>query len=87
MRSKGKITTWNDEKRFGYITPASGDKPIFVHISAFSNRNRRPELNQRVTYAATTDKQGRPCAINVTLAGDRLSQMPKLTTGSLPVMT
>ena len=87
MRTKGKLTTWNDEKGFGYITPIVGGKPVFVHITAFSNRNRRPELNQLVTYAMSTDKQGRPCASNATLAGDRLSQTPKPATGSLPVMT
>jgi uncharacterized membrane protein YsdA (DUF1294 family)/cold shock CspA family protein len=87
MRTKGKLTTWNDEKGFGYITPNSGGKPIFVHITAFANRNRRPELNQLVTYALSSDEQGRPRAINATLSRDRLSQTPKLTTGSLPIMT
>ena len=87
MRRKGKLTTWNDEKGFGYITPIAGGKPIFVHITAFGNHNRRPELNQLVTYALSTDKQGRPCASKATLAGDRLLQTPKPTTGSLPVMT
>ena len=84
MHRKGKITSWNDEKGFGYITPASGGKPVFVHITAFARRNRRPALNQPVTYALSTDKQGRPCAINVTLTG---AQKPKLSTASLPIMT
>jgi uncharacterized membrane protein YsdA (DUF1294 family)/cold shock CspA family protein len=86
MRTKGKLTTWNDEKAFGYITPNTGGKPVFVHITAFGNRNRRPELNQLVTYALYTDKQGRPCAINATLAGDRLSSTPEKTTGLLSII-
>ena len=72
MRTKGNIASWNDDKGYGFITPLSGGKRIFVHVSAFSNRNRRPKLNGVVTYSVSTDKQGRPCAANATLAGDTL---------------
>ncbi|MCU7877637.1 MAG: cold shock and DUF1294 domain-containing protein [Candidatus Thiodiazotropha sp. (ex Lucinoma borealis)] len=82
MRTKGKITAWNDNKGFGFITPDTGGKQIFVHIKAFSNRNRRPKINQLITYALSTDKQGRPCAIK---AGDRLPQKTKQKKGSLSV--
>ncbi|MCM8857186.1 MAG: cold shock and DUF1294 domain-containing protein [Candidatus Thiodiazotropha sp.] len=85
MRTKGKITSWNDNKGFGFITPNTGGKQIFVHIKAFSNRNRRPEINQLITYALSTDKQGRPCAVKATLAGDRLPQKTKQKKGSLSV--
>ncbi|MCU7886066.1 MAG: cold shock and DUF1294 domain-containing protein [Candidatus Thiodiazotropha sp. (ex Lucinoma annulata)] len=85
MRTKGKITSWNDKKGFGFITPNTGGKQIFVHIKAFSNRNRRPEINQLITYALSTDKQGRPCAVKATLAGDRLPQKTKQKKGSLSV--
>jgi len=72
VRMKGKITSWNDEKGFGFITPLSGGKPIFIHVSALSNRSRRPELNEVITYSISSDKQGRQCAANGTLAGDKL---------------
>ncbi len=36
MRTKGKISHWNEEKGYGFITPASGAKQVFVHLSAFS---------------------------------------------------
>jgi uncharacterized membrane protein YsdA (DUF1294 family)/cold shock CspA family protein len=72
VRVKGKITSWNDEKGFGFITPLAGGKQIFIHISALSNRNRRPELNEVVTYSVSSDKQGRPRAANATLAGEKL---------------
>jgi len=74
MRTKGKITSWNDDKGFGFITPVAGGKQVFVHVKAFGNRNRRPGINQVVTYTLSADKQGRPRAINATLAGDRLPQ-------------
>ena len=72
MRNKGKITSWDDNKGYGFVTPLSGGKRIFIHISAFGNRKRRPELNEVVTYSASKDAQGRPCAANATLAGDKL---------------
>ena len=77
MRTKGKITRWDDEKDFGFITPSTGGKQVFVHIKAFGNRNRRPKINQVVSYALSADKKGRPCAINATLAGDRLQETTK----------
>ena len=86
MRTKGKITSWNDEKGFGFITPNSGGKRVFVHIKAFGNRNRRPEVNQTVTFALSTDNQGRPCAVKATLAGDRLRQKTKRTNGSMSII-
>lgn len=86
MRTKGKITSWSDEKGFGFITPSAGGKQVFVHIKAFSNTSRRPEIGQLVTYALATDKQGRPCAVTATLAGDRLPQNTPRTNSSLSVI-
>lgn len=74
MRTKGKITSWHDDKGYGFISPLSGGKQVFIHISAFSNRNRRPEMGQVVTYGIASDKQGRPCAVKATLAGDKIQQ-------------
>ncbi len=83
MRTKGKIVSWNDAKGFGFIAPNSGGRQVFVHIKAFSNRGRRPETDQLVTYVLSTDKRGRPCASNATLAGDRLPHQTKWNPHSL----
>jgi len=77
MRSKGKIASWNDDKGYGFIAPRDGGSQVFIHIKAFSNRNRRPEVKDVVTYAVTKDKQGRTRAVNAMLAGDKLTQKPK----------
>lgn len=71
MRTKGTLTSWNDERGFGFITPIGGGGRVFVHISAFANRDRRPQLNQVVTYTLSSDDQGRPRAVEATLAGNR----------------
>ncbi|MBU0946655.1 MAG: cold shock and DUF1294 domain-containing protein [Proteobacteria bacterium] len=72
MSIKGKITSWNDEKGFGFITPLTKGERVFVHITSFSNRNRRPEVNQMVTYTLSSDTQGRPCVGRAALVGDPL---------------
>lgn len=83
---KGRITAWNDEKGFGFIKPVSGGKQVFVHIKAFKNRNRRPEIDQLVTYAISSDAKGRPCAIKAALADERLLDRVKSSHDSLLVV-
>ena len=72
MPKKGTIRSWNEQKAFGFIQPSEGGKGVFVHISGMANRNRQPKLGQKVSYSISTDKQGRPCAAQVLLPGDRL---------------
>ena len=67
MQQKGRITSWKDDKGFGFITPIGSSKQIFVHIKSFTNRNGRPKLNQVVSYSISQDKHGRPCAENVSV--------------------
>jgi len=74
MRQKGKVRTWNDDKGFGFIENSDGSRDVFLHISAFRNRYRRPEVGQQVTYALSKDEQGRLRASNATLPGDRIRQ-------------
>lgn len=71
MRTKGKITHWNQEKGYGFITPSAGAKRVFVHISAFRGRGIQPEVNQLVEFSLSTDQQGRPCALQVSEVGAR----------------
>lgn len=77
MCIKGNITTWNDEKAFGFITPNGGGRQVFIHISDFKNRTHRPVINQEVMYTLSHDKLNRICAKNATLLGDNLWQKPR----------
>ena len=61
----GKISTWNDEKGFGFITPNSGSKSVFIHINDFSKRHKRPVQGLSVLYSLSKDPQGRLYATNV----------------------
>lgn len=84
VRTKGKIVSWNDAKGFGFVAPLSGGKQVFIHMSAFANRGRRPEIDEVVTYSLSKDSQGRPCAANATLVGDKLTKRaPRRSNGAL----
>ncbi|HBI13988.1 MAG TPA: DUF1294 domain-containing protein [Desulfobulbaceae bacterium] len=61
----GKITLWNDDKGFGFITPKSGGKSVFLHINNFSKRHKRPIQGLSVIYTLSKDTKGRACATNV----------------------
>jgi len=74
MRHKGKITSWKNNKGFGFIAPLDGGHKVFVHISAFKNRSHRPDIGEVVTYSVTKDAQGRTQAVNAALAGDKPSK-------------
>ncbi len=71
MRYQGRITTWKDDKGFGFITPNSGGEQVFIHISSFSNRLRRPEGNELVTYELKADGKGRAQANTVAFVGEK----------------
>ena len=65
MRKKGTVTNWNDDKGYGFIDPVGGGKSVFFHHTAFDKRRWHPRKSDDVTYALSKDKQGRPCAVNV----------------------
>jgi uncharacterized membrane protein YsdA (DUF1294 family)/cold shock CspA family protein len=71
MRNQGKIAYWNEDKGYGFIQPETGTKQVFVHIRAFSKHAERPALEDNVSYALSTDKLGRPCAVKVKKAGEK----------------
>ena len=50
MRTRGKVTYWNDEKGHGFIEPDSGDEKVFAHIRAFGPHAERPNLDEKVSY-------------------------------------
>ncbi len=65
MRIEGTLAKWNDERGFGFITPAQGGQEIFVHISAFPKDGIRPTLGEKLTFEIETDNNGKKRAKNL----------------------
>jgi CspA family cold shock protein len=63
--SKGTVKWFNATKGYGFIQPESGDKDVFVHISAVEQSGMSSLTEgQRVSYELITEK-GRTSAGNL----------------------
>jgi CspA family cold shock protein len=61
----GTVKWFNPTKGFGFIQPESGDKDVFVHISAVEKAGMAPLAEgQRISYELITEK-GRTSAGNL----------------------
>lgn len=76
MRYNGKITEWNDERGFGFITMAGTGARHFMHIRAVQGR-RRPVLGDQITFELKTQDGGKaPAAVAIRLAGTNAPPAP-----------
>jgi len=73
VRTHGTLTKWNDDRGFGFITAAKGDRDIFVHISEFPRDGVRPRLNELVSFEIETTKEGKQRAVRVMRPKQRTS--------------
>lgn len=64
-RSRGRLTTWNDERGFGFLRPGDGGSDVFVHISGFPRDASRPEVGVGYRWDEARMDDGRIKAINV----------------------
>ena len=65
MRYVGKITDWNDERGYGFVTPNGGGERAFIHIKEFESRTKRPSTGMLVSYEALKDSKNRLNAVSV----------------------
>jgi len=69
-RVSGTMKMWNDEKGFGFITPAEGTEDVFVHRSALGE-GVTIESGSNVTYEAVwDDRRNKYRAASIELGGD-----------------
>jgi cold shock CspA family protein len=76
MRTHGTLTKWNDDRGFGFITPAKDAPDLFVHISAFPRDGARPRLNELISFEIEAGPDGKQRAVRVMRPGQRLPGRP-----------
>ena len=66
MNSTGKIKFYNIQKGYGFITPDSGGKDLFVHVTNVQCDPKLLKEGQTVSYKESVGKKG-PEAIEVSI--------------------
>lgn len=65
MRKHGTLAKWNDERGFGFISPAQGSGDVFVHISAFPRDGQRPQVGEVLSFETESAPEGKIRATKV----------------------
>lgn len=65
MGEEGRLTKWNDDRGFGFISPSNGTPNVFVHISAFPKDGYRPKIGERLVFTIEIGKDGKKRAGNL----------------------
>jgi cold shock CspA family protein len=76
MRTHGKLTRWNDDRGFGFITPAQGGEDLFVHVSAFP-RGSRPQLEETISFETEMGPKGKLQAVRAMRPGSPRAGRPQ----------
>jgi uncharacterized membrane protein YsdA (DUF1294 family)/cold shock CspA family protein len=64
-RVSGTLTSWNDDRGFGFISRTDTTQKTFVHISGFPPRARRPQLGEALTFEVELSRDGKQRATRV----------------------
>lgn len=86
MKYKGKIVQWNDEKGFGFVQPMVDSQRVFFHISALTQRGRRPANGDLVIYTVENDKQNKLRVKHMSFTGKEARKNSGSRVRLLPVM-
>ncbi|MBL1179182.1 cold shock domain-containing protein [Pantanalinema sp. GBBB05] len=66
---KGQLTTWKDDRGFGFIKPDNGGKAVFLHISALKGSGRRPKVGDTILYEQVAESDGKIRAAKASIQG------------------
>jgi uncharacterized membrane protein YsdA (DUF1294 family)/cold shock CspA family protein len=60
MERLGKVSEWNDDRGFGFISPLDGQPArVFFHIRDYRLDSRRPEVGELVKFKAQQQPDGK----------------------------
>jgi CspA family cold shock protein len=57
-KSKGTVKFFNSQKGFGFITPESGGKELFVHVNSLAGGTASLREGQKVAYLEEQGRKG-----------------------------
>ena len=64
--ANGTVKWFNATKGFGFIQPESGNRDVFLHVSALERAGlQAPADGQKVTFDLEKGRDGRESAINI----------------------
>lgn len=66
---KGTLTTWKDNRGFGFIKPDGGGTDVFLHISALTRAGRRPKVGDTIVYQRVVESGGKIRATRASIQG------------------
>lgn len=69
MRLQGRVTEWNDDRGFGFVTQSGTGARVFLHVSEFHATRERPSIGSLITYELGKDPKGRSRARNAQFVG------------------
>ena len=67
--NKGQLTSWKDDRGFGFIKPDDGSKEVFLHISALRGAGRRPKVGDAILYERVIKTDGKVRAAKASIQG------------------
>jgi cold shock CspA family protein len=66
---QGQLTTWKDDRGFGFVKPDDGSKEVFLHISVLKGASRRPIVGDTIHYEKATEANGKIRASKASIQG------------------
>lgn len=66
---KGKLTSWIDEKGYGFIESEGLSKDTFTHISTLKAMSRKPKVGDFIYFDVEQQPNGKTRAINCRIEG------------------
>lgn len=86
-RHKGQLIVWKDDRGFGFIKADDGGQEIFLHITAFNDVNRRPQVSDVIHYQLAVGENGKVRAYNALIEGATSQPAPKSSSSAFAQRT